>query len=87
MTGSGKSIFANALISGTDTIQSENGTYIPHPDHILEMFEVSNKVISCTKTPGFYPLPPSNESGVYLIDCPGFCDANKFDEFTNLTSI
>ena len=39
------------------------------------MFEIGERAISCTKTPGFYPLKNSNS--IYLIDGGGTNDSNS----------
>lgn len=44
------------------------------------MFTIGHKAISCTKTPGFYPLIKYT---TYLVDCGGFNDTNKNNEFPN----
>lgn len=49
------------------------------------MFDISDKSMSCTQVPGYYPLDSKEQ--IFLVDCPGFGDSNQFAEFPNQTLV
>ena len=49
------------------------------------MFKLSSKAISCTKTPGFYPILEGKD--VFLVDCSGYNDTNQTYTLSNYASI
>jgi hypothetical protein len=86
-TGSGKSTFANSLLSGVDSIEwfedySGLKTTQPLKYNNRSVFEIGTEVTGCTQTPGFIP-----KGGAYFVDCPGFDDSNPYNEYPNQTLI
>jgi len=58
------------------------------------MFKISHENISCTKTPGFFPIekPSVNEDngevyGTYIVDGAGFNDSTLSHEAPNQAAI
>ena len=85
-TGAGKSTLANAIIQ-PDKIKFDDDTgnfNAPPLNHKnRQMFEIGHGALSCTSLPGYFPLG----FDIYLVDCPGLGDSDKYAEYPNQTLV
>lgn len=49
----------------------------------FEVFSIGHEATGHTGVPGFFELEPD----LYLVDCPGFSDSNKYNELPNMTLV
>ena len=85
-TGSGKSTLVNSLIQGVGQMGSDDDGNIRANQNLVyngkEQFVIGDGVESCTRNPGFFKY-----NNLYIVDCPGLNDNDRFLEYPNQTCI
>lgn len=89
-TGSGKSTVANAFVQGVDRFLLKKSTgqlevMQPLISNGRQVFQIGHGSESCTEAPNFVALDQAGD--LFLVDCPGFSDSNKYKELPNLTLV
>ena len=87
-TGSGKSTVANSLIKGPQHLQQDIDTKVISAEPIKkengeQVFSIGHSSTSHTSIPGFYEI----EEDLFLVDCPGFGDSDRYNELPNMTLV
>lgn len=85
-TGAGKSTLANAMVLTPQMLKRQNNKKkgkIQVKEGVTELFKTSSASLSCTGIPGVESLG----NDIFLVDCPGFGDTDRYEEYPNITSI
>lgn len=87
-TGIGKSLFCRSIVQGVDSLALNDEEQLvsvggPIFGGSRLVFQVSDKVDSCTSTPEFFEFC----SNKFLVDCPGIDDSDPTLEFPNVDAI